>query len=130
MVAVVALNGYQDFILPLSEQDEIVQNAVMAASAHHLSFHCSKWKSLAFKCHMAAIRGLRQRNEAHNHESNVYSNLSTMLLLLIEEMITGNNGKDYQILLRMVKSFANSQGGENAIEKTSPGRFLMQQMRK
>ena len=37
MVALTIIcNGYRDFILPLSEEDVVVRNAVMAAAARHL----------------------------------------------------------------------------------------------
>ncbi|GMG04541.1 unnamed protein product [Aspergillus oryzae var. brunneus] len=42
-------NGYRDLILPLSEQDQTVKSAVLAAAASHISLkHCG-WKPLASK---------------------------------------------------------------------------------
>ncbi|RJE27650.1 hypothetical protein PHISCL_00075 [Aspergillus sclerotialis] len=133
MVAVNAtiLNGYRDFILPLSEQDEIVRNAVMAAASYHLGLRHPEWNSVALRYHMASVQGLSKRKDRQNiDKSMAYSNLSTMLLLLIEEMITSKKGKDFQILLRMIKSFIHSQGGEESIEQSPPGKFLIQQIRK
>lgn len=133
MVAVNAtiLNGYKDFILPLSEQDEIVRNAAMAASSYHLGLRYPEWNSVALRYHTTAIKGLSKRKDGKNiGKSIAYSNLSTMLLLLIEEMITGKKGNDYKILLRMINSFVKSQGGEESIEQNLPGKFLIQQIRK
>lgn len=133
MVAVNAtiLNGYRDFILPLSEQDAIVRNAAMAASSYHLGLRHPEWNSATLRYHMAAIEDLSKRKDGRNIDRLItHSNLSTMLLLLIEEMITGKKGKDYKILLRMIKSFVMSQGGEESIEQSPPGKFLIQQIRK
>ena len=130
MVALTIIcNGYRDFILPLSEEDGVVRNAVMAAAARHLALHHSEWNAPAFKYHMAAIQGLVQRADRDDdlEGSIAYSNLSTMVVLLIEEMITGM--KDYRILLRMVQSFVKSQG-EAKVGKRPLGRFLMQEIRK
>ena len=132
MVALTIIcNGYRDFILPLSEEDVVVRNAVMAAAARHLALRHSEWNGPAFKYHMAAIQGLIQRvnGDADNglDGSIAYSNLSTMVVLLIEEMITGM--KDYRILLRMVQSFVKSQG-EAKVRKKPLGKFLMQEIRK
>ncbi|KAE8152384.1 hypothetical protein BDV25DRAFT_170516 [Aspergillus avenaceus] len=129
MVAIDSIaNGYRDFILPLSDQDATVRNATMAAAASHLGQKYAEWKDLASQYHMAAIRGLNQRSQQANlTESIAYSNLSTMVLLLIEEMITG--GRDFRILLRMVKCFVEFRGPAS-IEQTPQGRFLMQQIRK
>ena len=130
MVALTIIcNGYRDFILPLSEEDGVVRNAVMAAAARHLALHHSEWNAPAFKYHMAAIQGLVQRADRDDdlEGSIAYSNLSTMVVLLIEEMITGM--KDYRILLRMVQSFVKSRG-EAKVRKKPLGRFLMQEIRK
>lgn len=130
MVALTLIcNGYRDFILPLSEEDEVVRNAVMAAAARHLALRHSEWNVPAFKYHMAAIQGLVQHADGgadYNPDGSItYSNLSTMIVLLIEEMITGM--KDYRILLRMVQSFVKSQG-EAKVRNKPLGRFLMQEI--
>ena len=124
-------NGYRDLILPMSEQDDTVRNAILAASASHMSLHHSEWKSAACRYRMAAIRGLNEHNKtgtSHVDEVAAQSNLSTMILLLVDEMVTV--GTDFQILLRMVRSFVASQGGPEVVEKKPLGKFLMQQIRK
>ncbi|KAL4889989.1 fungal-specific transcription factor domain-containing protein [Aspergillus ambiguus] len=127
----VIFNGYRDLILPLTERDEIVRHAVMAAASYHLGLHQAGWNNIAIRHHMAAIQGLGQRRYEQNiDESTLYSRLSTMLLLLIEEMITGQKGRDFRILLRMIKSFVESQGGEERIEWNSQGKFFIQEIRK
>ena len=117
--------------MPVSEEDELVRNAVRAAASRHLALRHSEWTVPAFKYHMAAIQGLVRHADGDTHDdldgSIAYSNLSTMVVLLIEEMITGM--KDYRILLRMVQSFVKSQGEEKVGEKPL-GKFLMQEIRK
>lgn len=122
-------NGYRDLILPMSEQDDTVRNAILAASASHMSLHRSEWKNAASRYRMAAIRGLNEQNKTkHINEVAAQSNLSTMILLLVDEMVTV--GTDFQILLRMVTSFVASQGGPEVVEEKPLGKFLMQQIRK
>ncbi|KAI9927589.1 hypothetical protein ASPWEDRAFT_71988 [Aspergillus wentii DTO 134E9] len=130
MVAIdIASNGYRDLILPICDEDTVIRSAVLATAAFHLSIHQTQWKEIAVRYHMAAIRGLNQRTKEDGvGDTIVYSNLSTMIILLIEEMVTG--GRDFVILLRMVKSFIASQGGEGEIERHPVGCFLMQQIRK
>jgi hypothetical protein len=132
MVAInFVFNGYRDMILPLSEQDLTVRNAIMAASASHLTLKHNQWKLTAAKYHMAAIRGLNQRAEMaypKDDESLQSTSLCTMVILLIEEMITVGN--DFHLLLDMVKNFIQSQGGSEMVEKRPLGKFLIQQIRK
>ncbi|CAG8389781.1 unnamed protein product [Penicillium salamii] len=129
MVAIDIKNGYRDILLPLSEHDEIMRNAMIAASASHLSHQHSdsQWLSVARKHHTAAIKGL-QRDHDGNAGVNTFSDLATMVILLIEEMVSV--GEDYIILLRMVRSFVCSRGGDKKIEQSPIGRFLIQQIRK
>ncbi len=120
-------NGYRDLILPMTEQDETVRNAIMATSASHLSLHHKEWSAAACKYRMAAIHGLNQRT----NPSSAHPSLATMVILLIEEMIAVRT--DFPILLRMIRSFVEMQGGPETLETTKPtplGRFLMQQIRK
>lgn len=129
MVAIDIENGYRDVLLPLSEHDGIVRNAILAASASHLSnqYPNSRWSSIARKYHMAAIHGLNQHSD-HHTAADTYSSLATMVILLVEEMVSV--GEDFIILLRMVRSFVCSRGGDEAIEQEHMGRFLIQQIRK
>ena len=123
-------NGYRDLILPMSELDDVVRYSIMAASASHLSLQYPEFKTTATNYHMAAIKGLNQRLDSDKSDHSLtYSSISTMVLLLIEEMITAGT-RDFHILLRMVKSFIEAYGGEEEIAKTPLGRFLVQQVRK
>lgn len=120
-------NGYRDLILPMTEQDETVRNAIMATSASHLSLHHKEWSAAACKYRMAAIHGLNQRTNL----SSAHPSLATMVILLIEEMIAVRT--DFPILLRMIRSFVEMQGGPETLETTKPTAlscFLMQQIRK
>ncbi|KAJ6100339.1 hypothetical protein N7467_001874 [Penicillium canescens] len=121
MVAIDVHNGYRDILLPLSEYDETLRFAILAASAFHLAHQHPdpKWTSIARNYHMATINGLNQRSreQKENHiTSDTFSNLSIMVVLLIEEMVTV--GEDFPILLGMVRSFVSSRGGEEKLKET------------
>lgn len=123
-------NGYRDLILPMSELDDVVRHSIMAASASHISLQYPEFKTVATNYHMATIKGLNQRLDSDKSDHSLtYSSISTMVLLLVEEMITAGT-RDFHILLRMVKSFIEAHGGEEKIEQTPLGRFLVQQFRK
>lgn len=132
MVAInFVFNGYRDMILPMAEQEPTLRYAIMAASASHITLKNSNWKIHATNYHMKAIRGLKKRDEpqfSKESEIDQSTSLSTMVILLIEEMIIV--GPDFHLLLEMVKTFVQSQGGENVIEKNPLGKFLIQQVRK
>ncbi|KAJ5669031.1 hypothetical protein N7462_010101 [Penicillium macrosclerotiorum] len=114
MVAInFVFNGYRDLILPISEQDDNVRNAVLAASASHMALKRTEWKSIATDYRMAAIKGLKQRaNIEYPDELISHSSLSTMVVLLVDEMVAV--GSDFHILLRMLKSFVEAKGGPGA----------------
>ena len=76
---------------------------------------------------MAAIHGLNQQSHDYT-AADTFSNLATMVILLVEEMVSV--GEDFIILLRMVRSFVCSRGGDKTIEEEPMGRFLIQQIRK
>lgn len=132
MVAInFVFNGYRDMVLPISEQETTLRNAIMAASASHMTWKNSSWKSRATKYHMKAIQGLKKRDKTQFPKENERDrdiSLCTMVILLIEDMIIV--GPDFHLLLEMVKTFIQSEGGENNIEKNPLGKFLMQQVRK
>lgn len=125
-------NGYRDMILPLSEQDSTIRNAIMAASASHITLNHPQWKPAAAKYHMAAIHGLNRQTEMVHPSQNASiqqsTSLCTMVILLIEEMITVGN--DFHLLLDMINNFIQSQGGPDMIGKRPLGKFLLQQIRK
>lgn len=87
MVAInIAFNGYRDLILPITENDKIIRNAVLAASASHISLCHAEWKDIASKYYMAAIQCLNQRTyqKENTDEYIAHSGLCTMVLLFVD----------------------------------------------
>lgn len=79
---------------------------------------------------MSTINGLNERKKMNQlNGSFMYSNLSSMVLLLVGEMITAGT-RDFHIILRMIDSFIEFQGGLSAIDVTPLGKFLVQQIKK
>ncbi|KAB8213482.1 hypothetical protein BDV33DRAFT_196899 [Aspergillus novoparasiticus] len=98
---------------------ETVKSAVLAAAASHISLKHCVWKPLASKYRMAAIRGLNQRSTAEYPNKSI--DYSKQMIIV---------GTDFHILLRMMKSFIESQQCSNLAETEPLGTFLMQQIRK
>lgn len=128
MVAIDIINGYRDMVLPMAEHDETLRNAVLAASASHFSINKYNWRIHASEYRIAAIYGLRKQASGYFSEYLLHSILSTMVVLLVEELITA--GQDFRVLLRMITSFVASQGGPAKFESSLVGTFLMHQIRK
>ncbi|KAL2402886.1 hypothetical protein ABEF95_014676 [Exophiala dermatitidis] len=123
-------NGYRALILPIAESDALVLNAVLAASAYHVSQKISSMLPTARRMYTVTIRSLIQRakpktgNEPNLDEHSIL----TIFVLLISAMITGE--PDFKLIFGMLKSTLQAIGDETVLGSSDLGQFLLRQIRK
>jgi Fungal specific transcription factor domain len=95
-------HGYAKHIVPLAIENDMVRNALLAASASQIGAHRKmRFQSLAYRS--AAIRGLQQiSKELQMHPESALFTLATILGLLIDDII--NENKDFPALVKLADS--------------------------
>ncbi|KAF2207623.1 hypothetical protein CERZMDRAFT_50901 [Cercospora zeae-maydis SCOH1-5] len=120
-------NGYRQLILPIAMQNELVQHAVCVVSAFHLAVSQRRVSASAEAGRSAIIRRLRE-NVAKGDDAQVfnYSTLTTLLVLLVGETVTGST--EFAYLFNMLA--ATVKDGRALAEAPPEARdFLTQQIR-
>jgi hypothetical protein len=122
-------NGYRVLLLPIAETDALVMNAVLSASAYHLSSKSRNLLQVGQWSRMATIQGLLRRGDLATNDSMTNSfNIATILVLLVIEMIMGSS--DFLIIFTMLKAELDALGGERFLGTNALGKFLIRQTRK
>lgn len=149
MVAIDGLhNGWRHLVLPIAHTDELVMDAVLAASALHLSTddyaasNClptqmtRRYTSMHLQQHPSsdslyarAIKGLLHRKDlAASSALHQSFALLAILIMLVAVMVSGS--EDSSILLRMLHSAFEAIGGEDGLGKGALAEFMIRQIHK
>lgn len=133
-------NGWRYLVLPIAHRDRLVMNAVLTASAFHMSLCHSKRPNLDDGLFTQAdhtspddlyertIQGLKQRDLAKCNYEEMQSIITTILVLLTAVMVNGRN--DFPILFSLLDSATNVIGGEDQLRGNELGDFMLRQVRK
>ncbi|RDW91970.1 hypothetical protein BP5796_01364 [Coleophoma crateriformis] len=99
-------NKYRSILLPLAAGDELVRNALLAASAHQLGSKKPEFAKMGLKFQAAAISCLVQ---ASTTGARTIAILAALVLLLVNDLVSAGN--NYKILQRLWHSFQATLGG-------------------
>lgn len=145
-------NDWRHLLLPLAQSDELVMNAVLAASAFHFHMNQQSYSgkvvgqgqqhalsllpesmnpSIPNPNHLyaRAIEGLRrQQGLICGDHFGRHSILLTILLLLTAAMVTG--GPDFELLVRMFESAFDAMGGESGLGQGILAEFILREFDK
>ncbi|KAH7060904.1 hypothetical protein B0J12DRAFT_737189 [Macrophomina phaseolina] len=144
-------NGWRHLVLPITHTDQLVVNAVLAASAFHLSINdttkstnpsrtpatpavfsdtrlCKQRHPNCTTLYAYTIMGPHQRQELGDsiHGMDRHIVLLTILVLLVAVMIAGSD--DFPILLRMLQSAFEAIGGEEGLGRGVFAEFMIRQI--
>lgn len=148
MVAIDGLhNGWRHLVLPIAHTDDLVMDAVLAASALHLSTDdatsnyvptqmARRYAFMRLQQHPSsdslyarAIKSLLHRRDlvasSALHQSFA---LLAILILLVAVMVSGS--EDSSILLRMLHSAFEAIGGEDGLGTGALAEFMIRQIHK
>ncbi|KAJ4299486.1 hypothetical protein N0V90_004731 [Kalmusia sp. IMI 367209] len=122
-------NGWRELILPIALEDEVVMDAVVTASAYHVSANFDAALSLGPSSFTKAVDGLMKRQDFKSLKplTNGFSVIA-ILVLLVSVMVTGCS--DFPVLFKMLKSAIEAMmenGGSGSYELDE---FLRRQFRK
>lgn len=113
-------NGWRSVVLPQAHSDEIVMNAVLAASAYHMT------GSLGYdavsdelvdpsKLFVRAIEGLQKRRQLTEENVETQQTIILSIIVLIVSFMV-NGCTDFPIIFQMLTSALDAIGGEAALE--------------
>ena len=122
-------NGWRHLVLPISVMDDVVMNAVLAASAYHVSLKSEAFLPTAQESYTKAIGGLLRRRDLGTHERDInHYSILTILILLVTAMVTG--GPDFPHLFKMLRFAVEAMGDEAGLGEGELAGFLLRQIRK
>ena len=124
-------NGYRVFLLPLACEEPVVRYALLAASASHLESAQSEPINCALRFQSAAINALSTmtkstREKIQSHICKREHVLAAIVLLLVNVMVAG--GDDFQVLLRMARSWIAGTSEGDGRPESALMRFLREQL--
>lgn len=125
MMAVIdqRFNGYRDLILPLAENESLVQKAVLAASTQHLALKTGGLLKPQTKLYGEVLRGLITRSQSTTTAMTQDEvSLVSIILLLVCEMITG--GRNFNLVYGALKNFMSVGQDNFHFENSEMGLFL------
>ena len=122
-------NGWRRLVLPLSIQDDVVMDAVIAASAYHASPKCQPTLSLGQSAFTKTINGLMKRQDFKSLDPLINgSSVVAILVLLVADMIMGCS--HFPVLFGMLKSAFEAMKDEGGSGDEKLDEFLQFQFRK
>ncbi|KAJ4350032.1 uncharacterized protein N0V89_008653 [Didymosphaeria variabile] len=96
-------NGWRELILPIALDDEVVMDAVITASAYHISANSDANLVLGPLSYTKAIDGLMKRQDFRSLKPLVNGfSVIAILVLLCSVLVTGCD--DFPIMFKMLKS--------------------------
>lgn len=115
-------NKYRSIFLPLAAGDELVRNALLAASAHQLSSKRPEFTRIGLEFQAAAISCLGQALTTDAHTATV---LAALVLLLVNDLVSAGN--DYKVLHRLWHSYQTASEKKFTASEDTVIEFLRKQ---
>ncbi|KAJ5407690.1 hypothetical protein N7509_001573 [Penicillium cosmopolitanum] len=122
-------NGWRHMILPIAHRDELVMNAVLAASAFHLSSRRGCGPQDAAKLYTMAIRELQKKRSIDKYDLETqHVIILTILVLLVALMVNGSS--DFPIVFHVLQFALQAIGGDSKLAEGDLAQFLLRQIHK
>ncbi|CAI7642020.1 unnamed protein product [Penicillium manginii] len=122
-------NGWRHMVLPIAHRDELVMNAVLAASAFHLSSRKGSGVQDATQLYTLAIQELQRKRSIDRYELETqHVIILTILVLLVALMVNGSS--DFPIVFHVLQSALQAIGGDSQLAEGDLGQFLLRQIYK
>ena len=124
-------NGWRSLILPVAWSDDLVMDAVLAASAFHLAGRTPDTQIInPAKFYQQAICGLQLKKDLTECDRQArQSVITTIIVLLVTVMVNGYS--DFPIMFNMLKAAIDAVGGESGLQDGGEtAEFALRQIRK
>ncbi|KAK5093100.1 hypothetical protein LTR24_004632 [Lithohypha guttulata] len=123
-------NGWRHIILPVAHVDALVMDAVLSASAFHISATLGANTCNASRFYTQAITRLQQRQDlTMSNRDRRNSTFLGILVLLVTVMVNGYS--DFPLIFKLLESALLAVGGEEQLSNQGElGVFLRRQIRK
>lgn len=123
-------NGWRHIILPVAHVDALVMDAVLSASAFHISATLGPNTCSASRFYTQAITRLQQRQDLTMcNRDRRNSTILGILVLLVTVMVNGYS--DFPLIFKLLESALLAVGGEEQLSSQGElGVFLRRQVRK
>lgn len=122
-------NGWRHMVLQMAHRDDLVMNAVLAASAFHFSSRRASGPQDAAKLYTRAIRELQKKRTIDKYDLETqHSIILAILVLLVALMVNGSS--DFPIVFQMLRSALVAIGGDSKLKEGELPQFLLRQIHK
>lgn len=122
-------NGWRQLSLPIAFQDELVLNAILAASAYHIQINLGGSWLDSDRFYSRTLLLLRERRHLDRCDrTEAQCVLLAILILLVAVMV--NASPDFPALFTMLRSALDALGGKQVVGEDEIAVFLRRQIRK
>lgn len=122
-------NGWRYFVLPIAEEDELVDYSVLSAAAFHFAANVNAGFLEPMAIYQRAIRKLRVRQDMMRYNLlEQQTILLSLLVLLVTAVVSGSS--DFRTIFGLLEGGLYALGGEERMSHGELGRFLVWQIRK
>lgn len=122
-------NGWRHLVLPIAQEDDLVDESVLSAAAFHFSANVSGQSLHPMAFYQRAIRKLRSRQDMTLYDTPGQQRiLLSLLILLVAAIVSGSS--DFRTIFGLLEGALYALGGEERISDGELGKFVVRQIRK
>lgn len=122
-------NAWRHLVLPIAQQDELVEATVLSAAAFHFATNVDDRFLKPNAMYQRAIRNLRSRQDLMSYDMVAnQSVLLSILVLLVAAVVSGSS--DFRTIFGLLEACVHALGGEDCISHGELGTFIVWQIHK
>lgn len=122
-------NGWRYLVLPIAQEDDLVNDAVLSAAAFHFTMNISAQFLEPVAVYQSAIRKLRLRQDMTCYNVLEQQKILLSLLVLLVAAVVGGSS-DFRTIFGLLEGGLYALGGEERLSHGALGRFVVWQIRK
>lgn len=120
-------NGWRFLVLPIAQQDQLVEDTVLSAAAFHFATNVDDRFLRPNAIYQRAIRNLRTRQDLTSYDMvKNQSILLSLLVLLVAAVVSGSS--DFRTIFSLLEACVHALGGEDSISHGELGTFIVWQI--
>lgn len=122
-------NGWRYLVLPIAQEDDLVDESVLSAAAFHFAANVSGENLRPMVFYQRAIRKLRARQNMTLYDTVGQQRiLLSLLVLLVAAIVSGSS--DFRTIFGLLEGALFALGGEERVAHGELGTFVVRQIRK
>lgn len=122
-------NGWRYLVLPIAQDDDLVNDAVLSAAAFHFAANINAHFFEPVAVYQNAIQKLRLRQDVTCYNVLEQQKILLSLLVLLVAAVVGGSS-DFRTIFGLLEGGLYALGGEEHMSHGELGRFVVWQIRK